>query len=86
MLIGAGGAGYYLRNNDWAGQPDTGNDEWDACFAAELGVGVELNVASFFRVNAGAGMLFVNGLELPGLTDCYISGPSAHLTLKFGKF
>lgn len=89
VLVGAGGAGYYVRSgSDWDDDLDVdfSDSNWDACFAAEIGAGVELNVASFFRINAGASMLFVNGIDLPGLTDSDISGPSAHLTLKFGKF
>ena len=89
MLIGGGVAGYYLRDHhDWDEGPDLDfhNDNWDICLAMEFGAGVELNVASFFRINAGVSYLFVNGIELPGLADGDINGPSAHLTLKFGKF
>lgn len=86
-LVGAGGAGHYLRSldNDVL-ENNSLNEEWTGCFVAELGAGVELNVASFFRLELGAGYLFVNGVELPGLTDSDISGPTGFLMLKFGKF
>ncbi len=87
VLVGAGGAGYYLRNSsNWDENSNFSNDKWSSCFVAEVGAAAELNVASFFRVQVGAGMLFVNGIDLPGLNDSDFSGPSAHLTLKFGKF
>ena len=87
LLVGGGGAGYYLRHdNDWDTDDDSHRNDSDAFFAMEFGVGVELNVASFFRINAGGSYLFVNGVELPGLADSDIGGPAAYLALKFGKF
>lgn len=86
-LVGAGGAGHYLRslNNNAVGN-DSLSGDWSGCFTAELGAAVELNIASFFRLELGASYLFANGVELPGLTDSDISGPTGFLMLKFGKF
>jgi hypothetical protein len=86
-LIGAGGAGHYLRNFDADTAGDkTLREEWTGCFVSELGAAVELNVASFFRLALGAGYLFVNGVDLPGLSDSDLSSPTGFLMLKFGKF
>lgn len=86
LLVGAGGAGYYVRTTDIEDIDPDFDEQWDACLAAEVGAGVEINVTTFFRINAGASYLFINGLDIPELTDSDISGPAAHLTLKFGKF
>jgi len=88
LLIGGGGAGYHEKTDeDW----DFGNDvddnpTWDSFFIAEPGIGVEMNITSFFRINAGASYRFVSGIEKNGLTNEDIGGPSVVLTFKFGKF
>ena len=82
-LIGAGGATYGNSDsniNDW------NNFEDDAFFIAEPGVNVILNVATVFRIGFGAGYRFVSGLDLKGLSDEDLIGPSAVLTFKFGRF
>lgn len=87
-LVGAGGAGYYLwSHNAFDYNYDYNRAQrWDACFAAEVGASVELNVASFFRLGLGGGYLFTNGIDLPGLSDSDFRGPNGHIVLKFGKF
>lgn len=82
LLIGAGGIGYRSPNNwewDW-------NTNTRSFFVMEPGVRVMLNVASFFRVGIGGGYRFVSGVDLDDLKDSEISGPSAEIVLKFGKF
>lgn len=85
-LIGAGGAGYYLRSRNEFDISFDNNRQWDACFAAEIGASVELNVSTFFRLGLGGGYLFTNGIDMPGLSDSDLRSPHGHLTLKFGKF
>ncbi len=58
----------------------------DVIFAMEPGISVLLNVAQFFRIGAGASYRFIGGVNLDGLSNSDISGFSAVLTAKFGKF
>ena len=58
----------------------------DAVFVLEPSVNIELNVTSFFRVNAGGSYRFVNGVSMYGLTNKDLSGGSVNLALKFGGF
>lgn len=85
-LFGAGGAGYYLWQGNQFDYNYNRDESWDACFAAEIGASVELNVASFFRLGLGGGYLFTNGISLPGLSDTDFRGPNGHIVFKFGKF
>jgi hypothetical protein len=88
LLIGGGGAGYHEKmEEDWNFENDVhDNPTWDSFFIVEPGIGVELNVSSFFRIDAGASYRFVSGIEKNDLTNADIGGPSAVLTFKFGKF
>ncbi|UCB52820.1 MAG: hypothetical protein JSV10_01645 [Candidatus Zixiibacteriota bacterium] len=61
-------------------------DATDAFFVAEPGANVILNVTTFFRLAVGASYRFVSGVEKEGLRNSDFDGPSANLTLKFGKF
>ncbi len=85
-LIGGGGVSY--RNNLWEDNYD--NNDWnspsDAFFVFEPSLNAELNVISFLRLNAGISYRFVSGINLDDLKDSDFAGPSAVLTLKFGKF
>jgi hypothetical protein len=88
LLIGAGGVGYHEKQDeDWDFENDVdGNPTWDSFFIIEPGIGLELNITSFFRIDAGASYRFVSGVEKNGLTNGEIGGPSAVITFKFGKF
>lgn len=85
-LIGGGGVSY--RNNLWE-ENDNYND-WnspnDAFFVFEPSVNLELNVIDFLRLNAGVSYRFISGVNLDNLKNSDFAGPSAVLTLKFGKF
>jgi len=87
-LIGAGSVTYNERVDDdwdWGNNHSYGrpNDEF---FVAEPEIKAELNVASFFRINVGGSYRFVSGVNIIGLKNSDLSGPSANITFKFGKF
>ena len=86
-LIGAGGISY--RNSLWDHNED-GWENWespsDAFFVFEPEVNAELNVISFFRIDAGVSYRFISGLNFDDLKNSDLAGPSAVLTFKFGKF
>jgi hypothetical protein len=81
-LIGAGAVDY---RRSWR-TDDRNYDDIDGFFVVEPGISGELNVAKNVRVNLEGSWRFVNGVELPGVTNAGLSGPSATLTLKFGSF
>jgi hypothetical protein len=81
LLVGGGGVRY---------KGDRVTDDrrsMDGFFVAEPSLTVNLNVTRFFRIGAGASYRYVNGVNGGGITsDADLSGASAMLTLKFGKF
>ena len=80
-LIGAGGLSYYYENNfDFHDYP--GN----SVFVFEPAVNLELNVTTFFRINAGISYRLVRGVDKFALTNDDLSGVSINLALKFGSF
>jgi hypothetical protein len=65
----------------------TYHDEvFDGFFVAEPGVNVELNILPFFRVAAGAGYRYVDGVELEGIGNGDLTGVTYSLQFKFGYF
>ena len=58
----------------------------DGVFVLEPSLNVELNVTTFFRVNAGGSYRYVSGVSTAGLTNADLSGASINLALKFGSF
>ncbi len=55
-------------------------------FVLEPAVNAELNVTTWFRLNAGVSYRFVTGVTQVGLDNGDFSGPTATLTFKFGTF
>jgi hypothetical protein len=83
------GGGTVAMQNDWGNYSDWMHGyegQRDGVFVLEPSLNVELNVATFFRVNAGGSYRFVNGVSMFGLKNADLSGPSINLALKFGKF
>lgn len=80
VLIGGGGIGYRDDQNS------DNHHSMDRFFVIEPGVNVNLNVTRFFRIAAGGSYRYVKGIDHPLSSDTDLSGPSAVLTLKFGKF
>ncbi|TAL70849.1 MAG: hypothetical protein EPN82_00670 [Bacteroidetes bacterium] len=86
-LIGAGGASYTKEFHDGM---NWDNNNWiyesTPFFVVEPGATIDLNVAKFFRISLGASYRFVSGVDLSRTTNKDLSGPSANLAFKFGKF
>lgn len=76
-LIGGGGLHY---------RPGFYDDWIDAIFVFEPGADLMLNVTRRFRLGLGGSYRFVSGVDLDGLSNDDISGPSASLVFKFGRF
>jgi hypothetical protein len=77
-LIGAGGLSYRSHYYDYRHD--------DIFFVAEPGIDLELNLTRYFRLGCGATYRLVRGVDIDGLTDEALSGPSATLTFKIGRF
>lgn len=80
VLIGGGAITY----RDWDYEIIRHTE--DAFFVLEPGADLVLNVAPGFRIGLGVSYRFMHDVDLFGLTDDSMSGPSASLTLKFGHF
>ncbi len=81
LLVGGGGVRY--KNEDAMND----HRSMDGFFVAEPSLTVNCNVTRFFRIGAGASYRYVNGVNAGGITsDAELSGVSATLILKFGKF
>lgn len=55
-------------------------------FVAEPGIEVEFNITKYFRLGAGATYRYISGLELDNVKDDDISGTTAILSFRFGRF
>lgn len=73
LLIGGGGVTFF-------------NFATDGVFVAEPVVNLELNVAKWFRINAGAGYRIVAGVDIGALDNGDLSGFFGNLAFKFGSF
>jgi hypothetical protein len=82
LLIGGGGMGFKDEDDDGFNNHRT----MKGFFVLEPSAHVNLNVTQFFRIAGGVSYRYVNGLQSPLSTNADLSGPSAVLTLKFGKF
>ena len=82
-LIGAGSVTY--KENLWEDWDkwNTGNDDF---FVFEPAVNIEINIISFFRINAGVSYRFISGLYYNDLQNSDLAGVAGSLTLKFGSF
>ncbi len=79
-LIGAGGVGYRTRDNRQHHMHD------NAFFVFEPAVHLNLNIAHFMRAGLGVSYRIILGVDYDELRNRDLSGYSANLTLKFGKF
>ncbi len=67
---------------------DNWYEHWDddAFFVAEPGLDLMLNVTKCFRIGIGGSYRYIAGIGLDGLTNKDVSGATAGLTFKFGRF
>ncbi len=82
-LLGGGGVSYsrILRT-----QRQNREVENDVVLAAEPVISAELNLSPFLRMSLGAGYRFVGSVDLTGLRQEDLSGFTASVMLKFGRF
>lgn len=80
-LIGGGGVDELEKG---AEHSDSFNG--DAFFVFEPAVNLELNVTTFFRLCLSGSFRFIAGANFRDVRSEDLHGPSAALTLKFGKF
>jgi hypothetical protein len=72
MLIGGGGISTNIGE--------------DGVFVLEPTLNGELNVTTYFRINAGVGYRWVSGVDTPGLSSSNMSSLMGMVALKFGAF
>ena len=90
-LVGAGGLSSSRRYNSHQNYDD--NDIYDPLhtgdvfFMAEPMVELVVNMTTWFRLTAGGSYRYINGIEADSdFSDSDFTGPSAVLSLTFGKF
>lgn len=77
--IGGGEVRYRNRNR----APDRTSDSY---FVLQPGVNVHLNVTQWFRMSGGLFYRYAGGVSLEGTSNSDLSGVSAAIALRFGKF
>ena len=55
-------------------------------FIAEPGIEIEFNITKYFRLGAGATYRYISGLELENVKDADVSGTTAIISFRFGRF
>ena len=55
-------------------------------FVAEPGIEVEFNITKYFRLGAGMTYRYVSGTELENVQDEDVSGTTAMISFRFGRF
>ncbi len=92
LIIGAGGS--TLNAKKYQDSSNLNPNEWalydyvesSGFFLLEPGINVELNMAKFFRLTAGANYRYISGTNLQRLSDNDLSGVNFNITFKFGGF
>lgn len=80
LLLGGGGVSEEIDDRETHDEKDHG------VFVAVPAIGAEMNVTSYFRIEARINYRYVNGIESDYFSDSDFSGFSAVLFFKFGKF
>jgi hypothetical protein len=84
-LIG-GAATNYVKDVGPVTESNEQAGETDFMFILEPAANAELNVTSWFRLNAGVSYRLVTGVGQVGLTESDFNGMTGTITFKFGKF
>ena len=84
-LIG-GGDNHYIKDVGPVTKSKQTTGESDFVFVLEPAVNGELNITTWFRLNAGVSYRLVTGVHQEGLQNSDFSNIAAILTFKFGKF
>lgn len=85
VLIGAGGASFENITKS-PGNTEKWYDESSAFFIFEPGIGMEINVWEYMRLEIGASYRLALGVDMPHVDDNDIGGFSANIAFKFGLF
>lgn len=90
-MVGAGGLSSSRRYNSYQDYDDNDIDDplgtGDVFFVAEPMVELVVNMTSWFRLTAGGSYRYINGIEADSdFSDSDFTGPSAVLSLNFGRF
>jgi hypothetical protein len=86
ILIGAGMIDYKEFPPDACAEGEACDLDADVFFVVEPSVSIMLNVTSMFRIGLGLSYRYVQDVELKGIEDEELRGPSGILTAKIGRF
>ena len=87
MVLGAGsweGVDKAFCTNNPAGSEFT--VENSVCVVAEPGIEIEFNITNYVRLGDGVTYRYVSGTELENVKDDDISGTTAMISFRFGRF
>ncbi len=88
-LLGGGGLSRSWRNENYEEDDHHHGQNYyqDAFFMAEPSIEMEVNMTPWMRLTAGASYRFIDGVEADSdFSDADFTGPSAMVSLNFGKF
>lgn len=85
ILLGIG-SNNYVKDKGSTFDSNEQSGESDFVFVIEPAINAELNVTSWFRLDAGMSYRLVRDVNQPGLKNNDLSGISGLITFKFGKF
>ena len=87
-LLGMGYVGYrkILENEICEKECKEKGISGDVYFVFEPAINIEMNITTFFRINAGLSYRFTEGAEYQAIADNNLSGFNGILTFKFGNF
>lgn len=82
-LIGAGSVNFRYHDNEVRLRTHLEPDE---VFVVEPGATLDLNVTPWWRLSIGGSYRYVTGVDSQAASEADLTGPSAMVMLRFGKF